>query len=305
MTYVIVFPGQGSQRVGMGEAFAADPLYAAHLQRVDQILGFELSELMHNGPAEQLQQTLYTQLALFTMQTGLYQLWRDRVSEDPLAVAGHSLGEYSALVAAGAIRFEDALLLVKERAQAMQVACEQQVGSMAAVIRPDLDCLQMLCQERPDLLVIANYNSPKQVVISGESQVLQTVCAEIKVRQAGKVIPLKVSGAFHSPLMNSASKHLNATLASTQFLTPICPVVMNASGQAQTQTESIRQDLQAQICAPVRWAESVFRLQQFQPDHFIEFGANTLTSLIKQTLEDVSSLTLQSPKDLILCQQTI
>lgn len=303
MSYIIIFPGQGAQTVGMGSAFVADPIYAEHLQQVDQILGFELSQVMHEGPVDKLQQTFYAQLALFTMETGLYRLWRQYHADAPLAVAGHSLGEYSALVAAGALRFEDALLLVKERAKAMQAVCEQQAGSMAAVIRPDLAYLEALCQAQQ--VVIANYNSPKQLVLSGETQLLEQAIAQIKAQSTGKVIPLKVSGAFHSPLMRAAADQLVAILAKTTFQAPDFPVVMNHSAQARLEIDRIRSDLQAQMCASVRWQESVLCLEGFQPRHWIELGPGTLTTLLKQSLRGVCAHTPQRLQDLISCAQTI
>ncbi len=303
MSYVIVFPGQGAQQVGMGVAFTTEPIYVEHLQLVDQMLDFELSLLMQDGPAEKLQQTLYAQLALFTMETGLYKLWREQVQVAPLAVAGHSLGEYSALVAAGVLDFEAALLLVRERAEAMQAACEQQSGSMAAVIRPDLARIERLCQS--ESLVVANYNSPNQIVLSGESQALEQACAEIEVQRAGKVIPLKVSGAFHSPLMQNAAKQLQKALSIVPFHSPSCPVVMNSSGQTRLDTELIRADLQAQMSASVLWQQSVLELNRQQPEQWIELGPSILCSLIKQSLAGVSVHAPQSMKDLILCAQVI
>lgn len=278
---VIVFPGQGAQKPGMGESFREHPLYREHLAAADALLGYELSRLIAEGPAPELTRTEIAQPALLTVETGIYRVWRACGGAEPAAVAGHSLGEYSALVAAGALEFAAALKLVQLRAQLMQQACDARPGAMAAVLRPG--DLEGLC--RAGGVVIANYNSPQQVVLSGEAEALALVCERIRAEKRGRPVMLKVSGAFHSPLMEPARVALAEALAAAPFQDAAMPVVMNVHGKAVTAAAELRGRLQAQITSPVHWNASVLSLAGFGRP-FLEFGPSTLTALIQQCLPE-------------------
>lgn len=293
MKQAIVFPGQGAQKVGMGAAFAAHPVYREHLQRADALLGFDLSQLMAEGPAETLTRTDRAQLALFVVSTGIFEVWRAAGQPLPALLAGHSLGEYSALYAAGALSFETALQLVARRGALMQAACESQPGAMAAVIRPDLAALQALCAEQTDVGV-ANFNGPQQVVLSGPQAALQNLCETIKSRRLGRVVPLQVAGAFHSPLMRSAEQALQALIAEAELAPAAVPVVMNATAALAQQPDEIRAALLPQMGLPVRWAESMDRFVQQGVAQVIECGPATLGPLLRQWPE-LAALTLENP----------
>lgn len=288
---VMVFPGQGAQRPGMGDSLHEQKTYREHLALADEILGFGLSELMTAGPAETLTRTDIAQPALLTLETGLYTLWREQGGAQPAAVAGHSLGEYSALVVAGVLNFSDALRLIQLRAQLMQTACEQAQGGMAAVLRPTLTSeelialCQQLSQQQDYPVVLANDNSPQQLVISGELQALDAVCEVIKSQKLGRPVKLKVAGAFHSPLMQSAQAELAAAIEKLELQEPQIPVVMNVSGNVPASVSELRALLTQQIISPVRWRESVRCLEQFGK-LFLELGPSTLTPLIRQCLSD-------------------
>ncbi len=290
---VMVFPGQGAQRPGMGDSLREHKTYRKHLALADEILGFRLSELMTGGPAETLTRTDIAQPALLALETGLYTLWREQGGVQPAAVAGHSLGEYSALVVAGVLNFSDALHLVKLRAQLMQAACEQVQGGMAAVLKPGIspDDLVALCQQLAEPsapVVLANDNSPQQLVISGEIQALEAVCEVIKSQKLGRPVKLKVAGAFHSPLMQSAQAELAAAIKKLKLQEPQIPVVMNVSGKVPDSVPELSTLLTQQIISPVRWRDSVSRLEQFGR-LFLELGPSTLTPLIRQCLSDHQS----------------
>lgn len=279
---VMIFPGQGAQRPGMGDSLREQALYREHLALADELLGFALSQLMSEGPAEALMRTDIAQPALLTLETGLYKLWLAQGGKPPAAVAGHSLGEYSALVVAGVLDFKSALQLVQLRAQLMQSACERTPGAMAAVLRPG-EGIADLCLKSENRVVVANLNSPQQLVLSGEADALQAICEQIKTRKLGRVVMLKVSGAFHSPLMEPARAELTAAIEAVAMREPALPVVMNASGAVVSQLAELRALLCAQLTAPVRWQESVQALAQFS-SHFVELGPSTLAPLVRQSL---------------------
>lgn len=268
MLKAFVFPGQGSQFPGM-----CKDLYDAHAearemcQTADRLLGFSLTEVMFEGTADDLKQTKVTQPAVFLHSVVAQRLM---TIEQPDMVAGHSLGEFSALVACGALRFEDALLLVSARAQAMQEACEANPGTMAAVLGlPDEKvveiCEQISSNEAPSLegragggvVVAANFNCPGQIVISGEIEAVDAACVALKEAGARRALKLPVGGAFHSPLMRPAAEDLKAAILKTDFHKPFCPIYQNVTAEAETEPGIIRENLLKQLTAPVRWTQSV------------------------------------------------
>lgn len=278
---VAVFPGQGAQKPGMGETFRAEAIYREQLEQADQRLGIGLSRLIAEGPAEELTRTEVAQPALLTVATGIYRVWRARSGQMPAAVAGHSLGEYSALVAAEVLSFEAALGLVRLRGQLMQQACSIQPGAMAAVIKPETAEIEALCQASAGRVAIANINSPQQIVLSGEAEALEALLGHMRAAKLGRGVPLKVSGAFHSRLMEPARAELTAAIEATPFADARCPVVLNVSGEALSAGDAIRSQLCKQLTCPVQWRASVATLAGLS-GKFIEFGPTTLSPLIRQ-----------------------
>ena len=282
-----VFPGQGSQFPGM-----CKDLYDAHAearemcQAADQLLGFSLTEVMFNGTAEDLKQTKVTQPAVF-----LHSVVSQRLMtiEKPDMVAGHSLGEFSALVACGALRFEDALLLVSARAQAMQAACEANPGTMAAVLGLPDEQVDEICKNHKDgVVVAANFNCPGQIVISGEVEAVDAACVTLKEAGARRALRLPVGGAFHSPLMASAAEDLAKAINKTEFRKPFCPIYQNVTAQASVEPEIIRENLLKQLTAPVRWTQSVQNMITDGANEFFEFGpGDVLKGLIRKINPDV------------------
>ena len=268
MLKAFVFPGQGSQFPGM-----CKDLYDAHAearemcQTANRLLGFSLTDVMFDGSADDLKQTKVTQPAVFLHSVVAQRLM---TIEQPDMVAGHSLGEFSALVACGALRFEDALLLVSARAQAMQEACEANPGTMAAVLGLSDEkvveiCEQISSNEAPSLegragggvVVAANFNCPGQIVISGEVEAVEAACVALKEAGARRALKLPVGGAFHSPLMQPAAEDLKAAILKTDFHKPFCPIYQNVTAKAETEPGIIRENLLKQLTAPVRWTQSV------------------------------------------------
>lgn len=283
-----VFPGQGSQRAGMGKVLFDNHEEAKGLfSKADDILGFSISKIMFEGDEEQLKQTKYTQLAMFMHG---FVSYRCLASSLPDMVAGHSLGEYTALAAAGALSFEDALLLVEKRASAMQKACERQESGMAAVLKFDKDMIKEICSAIKDEVVVpANYNSPQQTVISGSLKGLETAYERLREAGASRIMPLNVSGAFHSPLMQPAQDELAEAINNCNFSTPICPVYQNVTAEPTTDPETIRANLVLQLTSPVRWTETVENMVRDGADSFVEYGPSVLKSLIKRIVPDVAT----------------
>ena len=289
MKKAFVFPGQGSQFPGM-----CRDLYDAHVearemcQAANRLLGFSLTDIMFDGSDEDLRQTRVTQPAIF-----LHSIVAQRLMtiETPDMVAGHSLGEFTALVACGALRFEDALLLVSARAHAMQAACEQNPGTMAAVLGLPDEKVAEVCKQVEGVVVAANYNCPGQVVISGDMEAIDASCVAMKEAGARRALRLPVGGAFHSPLMQPAAEELKAAILKTDFRKPFCPIYQNVSAKAETNPEIIRENLLKQLTSPVRWTQSV---QQMIADAnnsvaFYEFGpGDVLKGLIRKINPDVS-----------------
>jgi [acyl-carrier-protein] S-malonyltransferase len=265
-----IFPGQGSQFSGMGkELYETSELAKAMFEQANDIIGFRISDIMFAGTDEELRQTNVTQPAIF-----IHSVIQARVMGDdfkPDMVAGHSLGEFSALVANGTLSFEDGLNLVIQRANAMQQACEMTPGTMAAVLALEDEKVEMICAETPGVVVAANYNCPGQLVISGEVEAVKAACEKLTAAGARRALLLPVGGAFHSPLMEPAREKLAAAIESTTFNTPTCPVYQNATATPQTDVTAIRKNLIAQLTAPVKWTQSV--------EHMLADGANTFTEV--------------------------
>ncbi len=281
-----VFPGQGSQFPGM-----CKDLYDAHAearemcQAADKLLGFSLTDVMFNGTADDLKQTKVTQPAVFLHSVVAQRLM---TIEKPDMVAGHSLGEFSALVACGALRFEDALLLVSARAQAMQAACEANPGSMAAVLGLPDEKVVEICESISGVVVAANFNCPGQVVISGEIEAIDAACVAMKEAGARRALKLPVGGAFHSPLMQPAAEDLKAAILKTDFHQPFCPIYQNVTAKAETNPEIIRENLLKQLTAPVRWTQSVQNMIADGADEFYEFGpGDVLKGMIRKINNEV------------------
>ncbi len=293
----VIFPGQGAQKVGMGQHFVENPLYKEHLQTADDLLGYALSDILHHGPDEKLKETQYAQLALYVVETGIYRLWKAAGAPSPGLVAGHSLGEYSALFAAGVISFTQGLNWVNHRARWMQQDCEARSGSMAAIIRPHRAALTTLLKDYPEV-VLANDNSEHQVVLSGEAEALAQVIAEIKTHKQGKVIPLQVSGAFHSPLMKDASEKMTRFLEREAFAPAQIPIIMNSQATALQEPEAIKQALIAQILSPVYWRDTLLFAQETGIKHVFEMGPTTLKRLAEQTLPKIPVHGIFSPEEL-------
>lgn len=292
-----VFPGQGSQFEGMGkDLYAAHPAARQLFERANEVLGWRITDVMFDGTKEDLTQTKVTQPAVF-----LESIVRAKIAGDafrPDAVAGHSLGEFTALAAAGAISFEDALQLVSRRAFAMQRACELQPGIMAAVLGMDDQAVEEVCAGVSAFMVVpANYNAPGQLVISGSNAGIAAAMEALKIAGAKRVLPLSVGGAFHSPLMQPAQDDLQEAIEATPFHTPICPVFQNVHGKAETEPDRIRQNLVAQLTAPVRWTQTVQNMLAYGITEFVEVGggnAAVLQGLIRRIHKEatVSALNL-------------
>lgn len=288
MLKAFVFPGQGSQFPGM-----CKDLYDAHAearemcQAADRLLGFSLTDVMFNGTADDLKQTKVTQPAVFLHSVVAQRLM---TIEKPDMVAGHSLGEFSALVACGALRFEDALLLVSARAQAMQAACEANPGTMAAVLGlPDEKVVEICDQITNDHVVVAaNFNCPGQIVISGEIEAVDAACVALKEAGARRALRLNVGGAFHSPLMAPAAEDLKAAILKTDFQKPFCPIYQNVTAKASTAPEEIREKLLKQLTSPVRWTQSVQNMIADGATEFYEFGpGDVLKGMIRKINPEV------------------
>ncbi|WP_314672666.1 ACP S-malonyltransferase [Segatella salivae] len=269
-----VFPGQGAQFVGMGkDLYETNALAKKYFDRADEILGFKITEIMFNGTDEQLKETKVTQPAVFLHSVIQALCLGD--SFNPAMVAGHSLGEFSALVASGALDFEDGLRLVASRANAMQKACEINTGTMAAIIGLPDEKVEEICasvSSEGDIVVAANYNCPGQLVISGNVNAVNVACEKLKEAGAKRALPLKVSGAFHSPLMQPAKDELQAAIEKTTFKTPKCPVYQNVDAKPHTDAEGIKLNLIAQLTSPVRWTASVQTMIHDGADDFTECG---------------------------------
>lgn len=276
-----VFPGQGAQFTGMGKNLYDNSKLARELfEKADEQLGFEISKIMFEGTADELKQTKVTQPAVFLHSVILAQTLENF---NPDMVAGHSLGELSALVANRTLTFESGLNLVYKRALAMQKACEMNPSTMAAILGLEDSVVEQICSEIEGIVVAANYNCPGQLVISGEIPAVEKACEAMKEAGAKRALILPVGGAFHSPLMKPAEEELAEAIRQTEFKKPICPVYQNVSTTAVTHPEEIQKNLIAQLTAPVKWTQSVQNMIKDGAMEFIEVGpGNTLQGLIRK-----------------------
>lgn len=283
-----VFPGQGAQFVGMGKDLYEQSAEAKELfEKANEILGFRITDLMFDGTEEDLKQTKVTQPAVFLHSVILSKVIGEEFK--PEMVAGHSLGELSALTAAGALSFEDGLKLVSARAQAMQKACEIKPSTMAAIIALSDEKVEEICQGVEGVVVAANYNCPGQIVISGEIEAVNAACEAAKAAGAKRALPLKVGGAFHSPLMEPARQELAEAIAATEFHAPICPVYQNVDASAHTNPDEIKANLIAQLTAPVRWTQTVANMIADGATEFVELGpGKVLQGLVSKVSRDVA-----------------
>lgn len=276
-----VFPGQGAQFVGMGKDLYDNYSLARELMlHANEVLGFSLTDVMFDGTDDDLRQTRVTQPAVFLHSIVACRLMN---SIRPNMVAGHSLGEFSALVIAGALGMDDALRLVSERALAMQEACEMQFGTMAAVLGLPDEQVAEVCNSIADVVVAANYNCPGQVVISGSLEGVNLACKALKEAGAKRALKLPVGGAFHSPLMQPAAERLQKAIMDTPFYTPVCPIYQNVSARAENNKDVIKHQLLQQLTSPVRWTQSVQQMIQDGASAFYEFGpGDVLKGLIRK-----------------------
>lgn len=289
MKNAYIFPGQGSQHPGMGQLlFDQFDQAKALFRRADEILGYSISDVMFHGTEEQLKQTKYTQLAMFLHGYIAYECLHQAA---PDMTAGHSLGEYTALTAAGCLRFEDALQLVEKRANAMQKACEKTESGMAVILKFDDKIIEEVCTSITEEVVVpANYNSQQQLVISGSVKGLELAVEKLKEAGAKRIMMLNVGGAFHSPLMQTAQDELAEAIEKCVFNAPTCPVYQNVNASAVTDPDQIRRNLVAQLTAPVRWTQTVLNMVNDGADHFVEFGpAPTLGNLVKRIVPEMEA----------------
>lgn len=286
MKHAYVFPGQGAQFSGMGkELYENNAEAKALFEKANEILGFRITDIMFEGSADDLKQTKVTQPAVFLHSVILAKV----LGVKPDAVAGHSLGEFSALVVAGALSFEDGLRLVAKRAMAMQKCCESQPGGMAAILALEDEVVEKVCQEIEGVVVAANYNCPGQLVISGADEAVDAACAKLKEAGAKRALRLPVGGAFHSPLMEAARVELEQAIAEVEFHTPACPVYQNVDAQPQTEPEQIKANVIAQLTAPVRWTQIARNMIADGFESFTELGpGNVLQGLIKKVSTEVA-----------------
>lgn len=295
MKKAYVFPGQGSQFPGMAkDLYESDARAKEMLEKANEILGFRITDIMFDGTPEDLKATKVTQPAVFLHSTVLAKCYD---GFQPDMVAGHSLGEFSALAAAGAMDFEDALRLVSIRAQAMQKACEIKPSTMAAIIALPTEKVEEICATCSGVVVPANYNCDGQIVISGEIDAINEACEKMKAAGAKRALILQVGGAFHSPLMEPARAELAEGIEKTEFKVPVCPVYQNVTAMPSTDPDVIKKNLLAQLTSPVKWTQTVKNMLSDGAGYFMEIGPGTvLQGLIKKiagadvTIEGISAL---------------
>jgi len=289
-----IFPGQGAQYSGMGSGLYNDSSLAKDLfEKANSILEFDITEIMFSGSPEDLKQTKVTQPAIFLHSVILAKTLGSNFKPD--MVAGHSLGEFSALVANNTLSFEDGLKLVSARAQAMQKACDNNPGTMAAVIGLENSVVENICESTEGVVVAANYNCPGQLVISGEIKAIDLACEKLKKQGARRALVLPVGGAFHSPLMEEAKKELENAINNTTFDKPICPIYQNATSFAVSNQIKIKENLIAQLTSPVKWAQSIQKMAVDGTTNFIELGpGKVLQGLVRKINSNVEASSLSS-----------
>ncbi len=277
-----IFPGQGAQFPGMGkEIFDASAKAKQLFQEADELLGFEISKIMFTGTEEELKQTRVTQPAIFIHSIALLNAMGEH--KNPDMVAGHSLGEFSALVANKVLSFKDGLLLVAKRAEAMQKACNMQESTMAAILGLEDEVVESVCADVDGTVVAANYNCPGQLIISGELKAVEEACNRLKERGAKRALLLPVGGAFHSPLMEPARKELSAAIEDTIFNEPSCPIYQNVSTFAVSNSQNIKENLLFQLTSPVKWTQSVQQMIKDGATDFVEIGpGKVLQGLVRK-----------------------
>ena len=289
MKQACVFPGQGAQYVGMGkDLYEQNETVRALFERANEVLGFRITDIMFAGTAEELKQTKVTQPAVFLHSVAMAAA----LGVTPEAVAGHSLGEFSALVVSGALTFEEGLRLVAKRAEAMQQACEAVPGTMAAVLNLSDEAVEAACDAVEGVVVAANYNCPGQLVISGEVSAVEAACVKCKEAGARRALVLPVGGAFHSPLMEPAREELARAIAAADFQTPRCPIYQNVDAKPHTDPVEIRTNLIAQLTAPVRWTQIVQQMTADGVDTYLELGPGTVLQGLIRKVE--GSVTVES-----------
>ncbi|MFW0714649.1 ACP S-malonyltransferase [Pedobacter sp. N23S346] len=283
-----IFPGQGAQFVGMGKDLYEHPKAAELFEKANEIIGFRISDIMFSGTDEELKQTNVTQPAIFLHSVILAKVLGDDFKPD--MVAGHSLGEFSALVAANALSFEDGFKLVIARANAMQKACEAQPSTMAAILGLADDVVESICAEIAAVVVPANYNCPGQLVISGSIEGIDLACAKLTEAGAKRALKLNVGGAFHSPLMEPAKIELQEAIEATNIAAPICPVYQNVDAKPYTDPAEIKENLIKQLTGAVRWTQTVTNMLADQATEFVEVGpGNVLQGLVKKVSREVQT----------------
>ncbi len=292
MKKAYVFPGQGSQFPGMAkELYDGNAKGKELLEKANDILGFRITDIMFEGTPDDLKATRVTQPAIFLHSVVLAKCYE---GFRPDMVAGHSLGEFSALAAAEAISFEDALRLVYIRATQMQICCEKVPGTMAAIVGLPDEKVEEICSSCEGIVIPANYNCGGQVVISGEKTAVEQACEKAKAEGAKRALPLAVSGAFHSPLMEPARIELGKAIEETRIVEPICPIYQNVSAQAVTDPQTIKKNLLAQLTSPVRWTQSVRNMLADGADYFMEIGPGTvLQGLVKRISAGTEGITIE------------
>lgn len=292
MKKAYVFPGQGSQFPGMAKAlYEGNAKGKELLEKANDILGFRITDIMFEGTPDDLKATRVTQPAIFLHSVVLAKCYE---GFRPDMVAGHSLGEFSALAAAEAISFEDALRLVYIRATQMQLCCEKVPGTMAAIVGLPDEKVEEICSSCDGIVIPANYNCGGQVVISGEKTAVEQACEKAKAEGAKRALPLAVSGAFHSPLMEPARVELGKAIEETRIVEPICPIYQNVTAQAVTDPQTIKKNLLAQLTSPVRWTQSVRNMLADGADYFMEIGPGTvLQGLVKRISAGAEGITIE------------
>jgi [acyl-carrier-protein] S-malonyltransferase len=283
-----IFPGQGAQFSGMGASLYQDPASRDLFEQANEIIGFRISDIMFNGTDEELKQTNVTQPAIFLHSVILALSLKDAFKPD--MVAGHSLGEFSALVAASALKFEDGLRLVMARANAMQKACELEPSTMAAILGLADDVVERICAEIDEIVVPANYNCPGQLVISGSIAGIYEACAKLTEAGAKRALKLNVGGAFHSPLMEPARVELQKAIENTIILSPICPIYQNVDPRANTDPALIKSNLITQLTGAVRWTQTIEQMLADGATEFTEVGpGNVLQGLVKKVNRTITT----------------